>query len=140
MNSRAKTRTKRRAKTRKRTRRAGARRGAERVSNLEAGVFVLLPKDAQEYEPLYLIIEDNYDGTYEAISCPPIHYPKPDYYIRGRQVDTMFGEAFHKMVVFNKLKDAGEHYILSKGSYNMTIPKDWTYENAELWDTMTQTF
>jgi len=133
-------RAKSRSKRRKRTRRAGARRGAERVSNLEAGVFVLLPKDAQEYEPLYLIIEDNYDGTYEAISCPPIHYPKPDYYIRGRQVDTMFGEAFHKMVVFNKLKDAGEHYILSKGSYNMTIPKDWTYENAELWDTMTQTF
>ena len=133
-------RAKSRSKRRKRTRRAGARRGAERVSNLEAGVFVLLPKDAQEYEPLYLIIEDNYDGTYEAISCPPIHYPKPDYYIRGRQVDTMFGEAFHKMVVFNKLKDAGEHYILSKGSYKMTIPKDWTYENAELWDTMTQTF
>lgn len=133
-------RAKSRSKRRKRTRRAGARRGAERVSNLEAGVFVLLPKDAQEYEPLYLIIEDNDDGTYEAISCPPIHYPKPDYYIRGRQVDTMFGEAFHKMVVFNKLKDAGEHYILSKGSYNMTIPKDWTYENAELWDTMTQTF
>ena len=129
-----------RAKTRKRTRRAGARRGAERVSNLEARVFVLLPKDAQEYEPLYLIIEDNDDGTYEAISCPPLRCPDANYSIRGRQVDTMFGEAFHKMVVFNKLKDAGEHYILSKGSYKMTIPKDWTHENAELWDTMTQTF
>jgi hypothetical protein len=100
----------------------------------------LLPKDAQEYEPLYLIIEDNDDGTYEAISCPPLRYPDANYSIRGRQVDTMFGEAFHKMVVFNKLKDAGEHYILSKGSYKMTIPKDWTHENAELWDTMTQTF
>ena len=129
-----------RAKTRKRTRRAGARRGAERVSNLEAGVFVLLPEDAQHYEPLYLIIEDNDDGTYEAISCPPLRYPDANYSIRGRQVDTMFGEAFHKMVVFNKLKDAGEHYILSKGSYKMTIPKDWTHENDELWDTMTQTF
>ena len=133
-------RAKSRSKRRKRTRRAGARRGAERVSNLEAGVFVLLPKDAQEYEPLYLIIEDNDDGTYEAISCPPRRYPDANYSIRGRQVDTMFGEAFHKMVVFNKLKDAGEHYILSKGSYKMTIPKDWTHENDELWDTMTQTF
>jgi len=132
-----------RAKTRKRTRRAGARRGAERVSNLEAGVFVLLPKDAQEYEPLLF----NYrrqrrrNLRSDLVSTPPLPRRKL-FYSRTTSGHHVWRKPVSiKMVVFNKLKRRRRTlYIYPKGSYKMTIPKDWTHENDELWDTMTQTF
>jgi len=47
----------------------------------------LLNPDPNGFRVLYLTLEKMDESTIIAHSCPPINYPEPQYYIRGRQED-----------------------------------------------------
>lgn len=104
----------------------------------EVGEFYLLNADANGYRPLYLILQNLDEQQMLAQSCPPVNYPEPRYYIRGRQQDPLPKSILKQEIKFTKMtknKSSGDRTLKdADGYYQITLPKNWIDEHKDIWE------
>lgn len=62
------------------------------------------------------------ESTILAHSCPPINYPEPQYYIRGRQEDPVSKSVLN---VWNYQSGVNTILTDANGHYTITLSNDW---------------
>lgn len=104
----------------------------------EVGEFYLLNTDANGYRPLYLTLQNLDEYQMLAQSCPPVNYPEPRYYIRGRQQDPLPKSILKQEIKFTKMtrnKSSGDRTLNdAAGYYQITLPQNWIDENKDIWE------
>lgn len=135
--TRKKRRSTRRRRKQKKTAKVYYQRGSGE-DGPEVGEFYLLNADANGYRPLYLTLQKLDEQQMLAVSCPPVNYPEPRYYIRGRQQDPLPKSILKQEIKFTKMtrnKSSGDRTLNdAAGYYQITLPQNWIDENKDIWE------